>query len=42
VPNEYDGRQSIHEEASKRALDIRGDDETAASSREDSSADGSS
>ena len=42
LPSEFDGRQSIHEEASKRALDIRGEDETAASSRDDVSADGSS
>jgi hypothetical protein len=42
VPSEFDGRQSIHEEASRRALDIRDDDETAASSRDDVRADGSS
>jgi hypothetical protein len=42
VPSEFDGRQSIHEEASRRALDIRDDDETAASSRDDARADGSS
>jgi hypothetical protein len=42
LPSDLDGRQSIHEEASRRALDVREDGETAASTRAKDRADGSS
>lgn len=42
VPSEFDGRQSIHEETSRQAREISGDDDATASSDDRKRADGSS
>jgi hypothetical protein len=42
LPNEFDGRQSIHEEASRQARETPGDDDATASSDGRTRADGSS